>query len=173
MLSSTPQIGGLTFSTFHLLASTEAMIIQKATVSDAEEILLLQKLAYKSEAELYHDYDIPPMTQTLKNIQDDFERQIFLKATFDEKIIGSVRAFAQGETCHIGRLLVHPDFQNQGIGTKLMNEIESWFRACKRFELFTGDKSEKNMALYQKLGYETFKTEKITEQITLVYLEKH
>ncbi len=107
------------------------MIIEKATVSDAEEILLLQKLVYKSEAEIYHDFNIPPMTQTLKDIRDDFERQVFLKATVNEKMIGSVRAFAQEETCHVGRLIVHPDFQNQGIGTKLMNEIESLFKACR------------------------------------------
>ncbi|MDE2590279.1 MAG: GNAT family N-acetyltransferase, partial [Patescibacteria group bacterium] len=87
-------------------------------------------------------------------------------------IIGSVRAFVQGNTCYIGRLAVHPDFQNQGIGSQLVNEIENTFKTCTRFELFTGHKSEKNIRLYQKLGYETFKTEKITEQIILVYLEK-
>jgi hypothetical protein len=82
-------------------------IIEKATVSDAEEILLLQKLAYKSETELYDDLNIPSMTQTLQSMQDEFGHQIFLKATVDGKIIGSVRAFAQEETCHIGRLMVH------------------------------------------------------------------
>lgn len=147
-------------------------IIEKATVSDAEEILLLQKLAYKSEANLYDDLTIPPMTQTLQSIRNEFEHQVFLKATVDGKIIGSVRAFAQEETCHIGRLMVHPDSQRRGIGKKLMNEIESLFKSCKRFELFTGNKSEKNMSLYQKIGYKIFKTEKITDKVTLVYLEK-
>ncbi|MGH2613335.1 MAG: GNAT family N-acetyltransferase [Rhabdochlamydiaceae bacterium] len=147
-------------------------IIEKATVSDAEEILLLQKLAYKSEGEIYDDLSIPPLTQTLQSMQDEFRRQIFLKATVDEKIIGSVRAFAQEEACHIGRLMVHPDFQHRGIGKKLMNEIESLFKSCKRFELFTGNKSEKNICLYQKIGYKIFKTEEITDKITLVYLEK-
>jgi hypothetical protein len=52
--------------------------IEKATVSDAEEILALQKLAYKSEAELYSDYSIPPMTQTLDEILAEFNRQKFL-----------------------------------------------------------------------------------------------
>ncbi|MGI0087545.1 MAG: GNAT family N-acetyltransferase [Nitrosotalea sp.] len=147
-------------------------IIEKATVSDEEEILLLQKLAYKSEGDLYDDLSIPPLTQTLQSMQDEFGRQVFLKATVDEKIIGSVRAFAQEETCYIGRLMVHPDFQHHGIGKKLMNEIESLFKSCKRFELFTGNKSEKNINLYQKIGYKIFKTEEITDKITLVYLEK-
>ncbi len=148
------------------------MIIERASASDAEEILALQKMAFKNEAEIYNDFNIPPLVQTLEEIKDDFRRQIFLKATIDGRIIGSVRAFAKEETCYIGRLIVHPDFQNQGIGTKLMNEIENLFRICRRFELFTGNKSERNIYLYQKIGYKIFKTEKITDNVTLIYLEK-
>ncbi len=90
----------------------------------------------------------------------------------DGKIIGSVRAYTKEGTCYIGRLIVHPDFQNRGIGTDLMNEIERIFNTCRRFELFTGDKSERNLYLYQKLGYKIFKKAKITDQTMVVYLEK-
>jgi phage replication-related protein YjqB (UPF0714/DUF867 family) len=148
------------------------MLIEKAKVSDAEEILALQKLAYRSEAEIYNDFNIPPLVQTSEEIKKDFENQFFLKAVEDEKIIGSVRAQVKGEICHVGRLIVHPNFQNRGIGNKLMNEIERVFNTCKRFELFTGSKSERNLYLYQKLGYRIFKTAKITDKTTIVYLEK-
>jgi GNAT superfamily N-acetyltransferase len=77
------------------------------------------------------------------------------------------------ETCFIGRLIVHPDFQNRGIGTRLLNEIEQTFSQAKRFELFTGDKSERNLYLYQKQGYRPFKTEMISDDLRLVFLEKH
>ena len=66
------------------------MIIEQAKIEDAEEILKLQKLAYLSEAEIYDDYTIPPLTQTLEEIRDDFKRQILLKATIGGQIIGSV-----------------------------------------------------------------------------------
>ncbi len=148
------------------------MIIERAAVSDAEEILSLQKLAYRSEAEIYNDFKIPPLVQTLESIEKDFENQYFLKTVMDGKIIGSVRAYTKEGTCYIGRLIVHPDFQNRGIGTDLMNEIERIFNTCKRFELFTGDKSERNLYLYQKLGYKIFKKAKITDQTMVVYLEK-
>ena len=148
------------------------MEIEKASVFDAEEILALQKLAYRSEAEIYNDFNIPPLVQTLESIEKDFENQFFLKARADGKIIGSVRAYAKEATCYIGRLIVHPDFQNQGIGTKLMSEIERIFNHCERFELFTGDRSERNLHLYQELGYKTFKTAKITDHTTIVYMEK-
>ena len=146
--------------------------IQRAILSDAEEILSLQKLAYRSEAEIYDDFSIPPLLQTLEEIRKDFENQVLLKATFDGKIIGSVRAFVREGTCYIGRLIVHPDFQNQGIGTELMRRIEETFKEARRFELFTGHKSEKNLHLYQKLGYQIFKTVKVNERLNIAFLEK-
>jgi ribosomal protein S18 acetylase RimI-like enzyme len=146
--------------------------IERAAIFDAEEILALQKLAYRSEAEIYNDFNIPPLVQTLESIEKDFEDQFFLKAITDGRIVGSVKVRTKEGTCYIGRLIVHPDFQNRGIGTRLMNEIERIFNTCKRFELFTGDKSERNLYLYQKLGYKIFKTAKITDQTNIVFLEK-
>jgi len=148
------------------------MIIKPALIEDLTAILKLQKLAYRSEAELHNDFSIPPMTQTLEEIKKDFARQIFLKATDHNKIIGSVRAHASGETCYIGRLIVHPEFQNQGIGTRLMHEIEALFKDAKRFELFTGHKSKRNLYFYKTLGYKKFMVEKIHADLQLIYLEK-
>jgi ribosomal protein S18 acetylase RimI-like enzyme len=148
------------------------MMIERATISDAEEILALQKLAYRSEAEIYNDFNIPPLVQTLESMEQDFENQLFLKVLVGGRIIGSVRGYSKDGTCYIGRLIVHPDFQNRGIGTNLMNEIERTLSSCKRFELFTGDRSERNLYLYEKLGYKVFKTAKITDQTNIVFLEK-
>ena len=71
------------------------------------------------------------------------------------------------------KLIVHPKFQNQGIGTQLLREIENHFNRAKRFELFTGYKSEKNLHLYRKQGFEIFKSEKVNEALTLVFMEKN
>lgn len=148
------------------------MIIEQALERDLLDILELQKLAYQSEAEIYNDYSIPPLTQTLDEIKEDFTFQVFLKAVIKNKIIGSVRAYKEEDTLYIGRLIVHPDFQNQGIGKRLLKEIEAKFNDVKRFELFTGYKSKKNLNLYRKFGYSIFKSEKISENLTLDYLEK-
>jgi ribosomal protein S18 acetylase RimI-like enzyme len=148
------------------------MIIEKANKDDLRDILALQKLAYKSEAELYDDHSIPPLTQTIESIEGDFSSHLFLKATISERIIGSVRAYMNHSTCYVGRLIVHPDLQNQGIGGKLLKAIECHFSGAKRFELFTGHRSKRNIHLYEKNGYREFRREQASKNIIMVFMEK-
>ena len=53
-----------------------------------------------------------------------------------------------------------------------MAEIESAFPKARRFELFTGHRSERNLHLYEKLGYREFKRVPATEDLTMVFMEK-
>ena len=147
------------------------MEIVRANVEDAQEILSLQKIAYRGEAKLYDDFQIPPLIETLDEVKGKFQNYVFLKTLICGKIVGSVRFLHKDGTCYIGRLMVHPDFQNRGIATNLLKEIE---RVCSfgRFELFTGDKSIGNIHLYEKLGYKKIKVETPTNNVTLVFFEK-
>jgi ribosomal protein S18 acetylase RimI-like enzyme len=149
------------------------VIITKASVDDAEEILKLQKLAYLSEAEIYNDYSIPPLTQTLEEISADFKEYLILKATINRVIIGSVRGqLNEDGDCYIARFMVHPDFQKRGIGTRLMKAIEEQFPQVKSYTLGTGHRSESNLRLYQKLGYKPCGSERLSDNVTIVHLEK-
>ncbi len=146
--------------------------ISHADIADAAEILELQKLAFQSQAILYDYWSMPPLTQTLEDIREEFGRLVFLKATESGRIIGSVRASLDDGTCHIGRLIVHPDFQNQGIGTRLMRAIEAEFPDAQRYELFTGSRSERNIHLYEKLGYRIIRQEPVSNNVSLLYMVK-
>jgi len=64
------------------------MEVERATILEAKEILTLQKVAYRSGAEIYNDFHIPPLTQTLKSIGKDFGNRFFLKAAFSERVKG-------------------------------------------------------------------------------------
>ena len=145
--------------------------ITKSDKSDAAEILGLQRIAYQSEAEIYNDYSIQPLTQTLEQATIEFDGAVILKAVAEGKIIGSVRAYEKDNTAYIGKLMVMPEYQNQGLGKSLLSSIESEFQG-RRFELYTGFKSEKNIAVYKKSGYRVFKTERISPDLSFVYMEK-
>jgi ribosomal protein S18 acetylase RimI-like enzyme len=148
-------------------------VIQIAELSDAREILELQKHAYQSEAVLYKDFSIPPLTQTLEELEHEFTNQVFLTVKLEHQIIASVRMKLELGTAFIGRLIVHPDHQRQGLGTQLMQHLEQqWREDTERFELFTGHKSTSNLRLYEKLGYHEFKRQAVNDHLILVYLEK-
>ncbi len=149
------------------------MLIKEANISDMREILELQYLAYQSEARLFNAPDIPPLKQTLSDLETEFRKGIFLKASDENNvIIGSVRGYCDNQTLFIGKLMVHPNRQRQGIGTKLLIEIEKRYPGY-RYELFTSTRSEKNIALYKRLGYSIFDEKRITEELSFVYFEKY
>ena len=153
-----------------MIMSCEISII-RARQEDVAEILRLQYTAYQSEAEIYNDYSIQPLTQTQEQAAAEFRDCTVLKAVANGVIIGSVRAYEKNDTAHIGKLMVSPEVQNRGLGRRLLQAIEDEFPGL-RYELFTGSKSEKNLALYEKCGYTRFKTEDAAPDLAFVYLEK-
>lgn len=113
----------------------------------------MQLLAYQSEAKLLNNYAIPPLLETLEEVEKEYQAGIILKAVDEEnRIIGSVRGFVKENTLFVGKLIVHPEHQGKGFGTALLLELE---KVCPqpRMELFTSDKSIKNIRLYERLGY--------------------
>jgi ribosomal protein S18 acetylase RimI-like enzyme len=156
-----------------LALSHHSLKVEIANIDDLAEILELQVRAYQSEAEIYNDYSIEPLTETPLELQEQYNHKVFLKAVVESRIVGSVRGYLKLGTVHIGRLAVEPKFQNQGIGTHLVNSIEAHFPSAERYELFTGNKSANNLRLYNKLGYREFKQEPVGDQVMMVYLEKY
>ena len=145
--------------------------IIQARLEDLESILQLQYTAYQSEAAIHNDYTIQPLRQTLYELVEEFQKSVILKAVIGDKIIGSVRAYADGDTVFIGKLIVHPDHQGKGLGKRLLIEIERKLH-CKRFELFTALRSDRNINFYTKAGYTRLREETDEAGITFVYFEK-
>jgi len=129
------------------------MQIELANREDLKEILELQKLAFYEEAVLYNDFNIQPLNQTLKEINKEFEKKLFIKGIIDGRIIGSARSEKIDDICYIYKVIVHTNYRNQGIGKLLMKEIEKINNDAKKYELFTGYKSKRNIYFYKKLGY--------------------
>ena len=136
--------------------------IVQAEIQDAPEILELQYQAFQSEATLYNNYNIEPLKQTLASIEADFEDHTFLKAIHNKKIIGSIKLKAENNSCWVGRLIVSPVYQRQGLGRKLLMKAEKNFPGIDTYILFTGSKSTQNIHLYESMGYH--KTEEYTDE---------
>lgn len=147
-------------------------VIEQASISDADEILELQKAAFLGQARIYNNVHLPPLVQTFESLVHDFTGMTFLKAVLNSQIIGSVRFLKTGNCVNVCRLIVHPDFQNKGAGTFLMKSLENLFPVGTEFHLFTGDKSSRNIHLYTKLGYHVTRKEATDLGIVHIHMAK-
>ncbi|WP_399922984.1 GNAT family N-acetyltransferase [Streptomyces kanamyceticus] len=153
-----------------------SVTISEATEADAEQILKLQYLCYQSEAELYGDYSIEPLTQSLDSIKAELTTGTVLVARLRDEVVASVRGTVDADgTARIGKLIVHPRMQRHGLGGRLLNAIERQLGAdgtTKSFQLFTGHRSEQNLQLYRKHGYAPVQTRRVNDRLTVVTLAK-
>ncbi|MEU6124493.1 GNAT family N-acetyltransferase [Streptomyces sp. NPDC047123] len=142
----------------------------------AEQILKLQYLCYQSEAELYGDYSIEPLTQTLDSLKGELAAGTVLVARLGDEVVASVRGSVDADgTARIGKLVVHPRMQRHGLGGRLLDAIERRLGAeggAKCFQLFTGHRSEQNLQLYRKHGYAAVASRRVNERLTQLTLAK-
>ncbi|MEU7118297.1 GNAT family N-acetyltransferase [Streptomyces zaomyceticus] len=158
-----------------------SVTISAADAQDAEHILKLQYLCYQSEAELYGDWSIEPLTQSLDALRAELHEGHGLVARLGDEVVASVRArLDEDGTVRIAKLIVHPRMRRHGLGGRLLDGIERHFAdtaerpapPAKRFQLFTGHRSEGNLRLYRRKGYAQVSTREVGPGLTLVTLEK-
>lgn len=156
-----------------LFRNHDGRMVQPAFREDFQEILNLQFLAFGKVAKRLGLGSIPPLEQTLEDLQEEARHSVLFKYTENGRITGSVRGCLGPEgACRVGKLIVHPDCQNRGIGRQLMLALEEHFRGkAASYLLFTSADTPETLHLYRKLGY-TELCRKTAKGMTTVFLEK-
>jgi len=153
-----------------------SVTISAATADDAEQILKLQYLCYQGEAELYGDWSISPLTQTLDSIRGELAEQCVLVARLGDEVVGSVRGrLDDAGVGRIGRLVVHPRMQRHGLGGRLLDELEQRLAEggpVTSYRLCTGHRSLGNLRLYRRQGYQETGRKEVDHRLTFLILEK-
>ncbi len=140
------------------------VVIARATVEHAGELLTVQRAAYLSEAQRYSDPFLPPLTQPLAEIVEDVRTGRRLVALQGLRVVGSVRVEERAGVLHVGRLAVAPDQQGRGIGRRLLLAAEETAGPhTATYELFTGADSGDNVQLYEGLGYRRVRHERLAK----------
>ncbi|WP_067177050.1 GNAT family N-acetyltransferase [Microtetraspora niveoalba] len=167
--------------------------IVRASPGDAGEILTLQRAAYVTEAQMYGDPFIAPLVESYEQVLAAIATGVVLKAVEGARVVGSVRGrlpdparheggppvrpgrettSSTGPACVVGRLVVAPDRQGNGIGTALLDALHAEIPEAAAFDLFTGHLSEGNLRLYRRLGYRETRRERLQDHLTLIHMRR-
>ena len=128
------------------------VVIAPISDADAGEVLTVQRAAFVSEAAIYGSVDMPPLTQTLAELEAELRSESGLTARIDGRQVGAIRYVEKDGLLLIGRIAIAPDMQGEGIGRTLLESAENASTADEA-ELFTGSLSEANIRLYESCGY--------------------
>ena len=128
-------------------------VISRISDRDAGEVLTVQRAAFVSEAAIYGSVDMPPLTQTLSELEAELRSESGFTARIDGRLVGAIRFVEKDGLLLIGRIAIAPDMQGEGIGRSLLEAAEQSSTADEA-ELFTGSLSEANLRLYEACGYQ-------------------
>jgi tRNA (guanine37-N1)-methyltransferase len=129
-------------------------VLTPAVPADAGEILTLQRACWLQEQQANPGVEIPALHESLDDVRRWLTEWTVLTLRRDGRLVGAARARSEEEDWEVGRLMVAPDLQGQGLGRLLLEAVESaappGARSCV---LFTGAGSTDNLRLYKRAGY--------------------
>lgn len=143
---------------------------------DAGEVMVLQIAASVSQAQQHNDLWLPAFAQTAEELSKELaDPQVTGLGWRNEagRLLACVRLTRSAEVVYVGRLMVAPDLQGQGLGSSLMRASEDFMpEEVRRFDLFTGEFSPDNVRLYERLGYQQTHQEVGAHGYSLIYMSK-
>lgn len=153
------------------------MRLIKIGIDEAEDLWTMQVKSFLDLYEKYQDTETSPATEKIERIvnrlNQSFTYYYYIEA--DHVKVGAIRVvdFAdEGKFKRISPIFILPEYRNRGYAQsaiKLAEDIHGAFG----WELDTILQEKGNCHLYEKMGYyQTGKTEKISDRLTLVSYRK-
>lgn len=130
--------------------------IVKAEAEDAVALTQISKRAFENDIN-YGAAEVsgPPGYDSVESTIECISSQIYYKILAGSRIIGGIYlAYGGGRNVWLSRIFIDPEYQNKGIGTKVMSLVEELHPGIKRWILTTPSTNRRNHHFYEKLGYE-------------------
>jgi ribosomal protein S18 acetylase RimI-like enzyme len=135
----------------------------------AVRAIALQRRAYAIEAELIGSDEIPPLHETLAELQACGET--FLGAYVESELAGFVSWKHLGDTLDIHRLAVDPAFHRRGVGRALVRAVLDVEEAARTI-VQTGAANEPAKALYRSEGFMEVGEKEVAPGLVVTLFEK-
>ncbi len=147
----------------------------KASLTDAEEFLDIQKKAFWPLLEKYQDENTNPANESLQNTLRRFnnpQRDMYFICVGNNRIGMMIIASSQ-DRCTLIRIGILPEYQNKGYAQKAILNVEKLYPNATVWTLDTIKQEEKLCYLYEKMGYvRTGKEERIKDGMDLIFFAK-
>jgi ribosomal protein S18 acetylase RimI-like enzyme len=148
--------------------------VVRLSPADAGEVLTLQRAAYVPEAQHYRDFDLPPLVESLDDLRAVLAAPTTIALGIRDgggdglrdgahtgthagergRLVAAVRLRLDDAVAHLGRLVVAPDRQGEGLGSTLLGACEAVLPdGVRHVRLFTGADSGPTIRLYERFGY--------------------
>ena len=144
---------------------------------DIDAVFAVQQAAYLPLFQKYQDTESNPYMESKEKVLQKYTREGTQGYVFwlNGEVVGAVRInlYPEYHSGRVSALCVHPMHQGKGIAQQALYRIEELHADVRKWFLDTILQEKGNCHLYEKLGYhQTGRTEKISDQMTLVFYEK-
>ncbi|CAN5653782.1 GNAT family N-acetyltransferase [soil metagenome] len=126
-----------------------------AVRADAGELLTLQRACWMQEAAANDSVaGIPALQESLADVVAWIDTWSTYVVRVAGRLFGAARGRLEGAAWDIGRIMVAPDLQGQGLGRVLLEHIQAVaVPEATSYVLFTGFQSAGNIRMYKKAGF--------------------
>ncbi|PZD97368.1 GNAT family N-acetyltransferase [Paenibacillus sambharensis] len=136
----------------------------------AAELLALQMASYQVEADIIGYNDLPPLRENIRDIMES--KEIYLGCSKEGRLAGAAAFEIEKVTLTVCKMMVHPQYFNQGIASRLMEAIVEQGRQVMNIAVSTGAANEPAIRLYRKHGFEESGKTVIDDKLTIIHLIK-
>ena len=145
-------------------------VIDISNEEKINDILSVQLLSYKVEAEIIDYFDLPPLKDTIETLKNCGE--IFIGYYEKLELCGVISLKVDQNIVDIHRLIVHPNHFKKGIAQLLFNYVIREF-AANQIKVATGTKNKPAINFYLKNGFEITNEVVVNEKLSLTFFEKN
>jgi len=103
---------------------------------------------------LYHSVGWTNYLERVDILQQAYEGSLYVLGAYDsDQLVGIIRAVGDGQTIvFVQDIIVLPEYQRKGIGTKLLKTLMDKYKDVYQMELLT-DNTEKTKAFYRSVRF--------------------
>ena len=150
------------------------LTITKTKAHEAPILLKIQQQAFAEDLKKYQDHETNPANEPIERLASKIELFFHYTIWYGYEIIGGIdiRDLKQNRY-RLNRIFLANDYQNKGLGSRIMQLIENEFPSAIEWHLDTPHLNTRNHYFYEKLGYKKLGEHQVSEKLILFdYVKK-